>query len=142
MSINLFSLALYLDRIAVVVIPNFTQYFVAPLVSWLWTSNALHCHIPQDTDNIIIPSLFVILLKIIPMNITVISVRKKEIQSISSTTVQIAVILLISIVFWGNTQIACFELLTHLSVTHTPLFLLRKLKTILNVTVVVIFAKS
>ena len=99
MSIDLFSLALNLTRIAVVVIPKFTQYFVAPLVSLLWTSNALHCHIPQDTDNMIIPSLSVILLKMIPMNITVISVKKKGIQSIGSTTVQIAVILLIPIVF-------------------------------------------
>ena len=52
-----------------------------------------------------IPSLYVIILKMTLMSITVTSVKKNEILSNASTTVNIAVILLISNVFLGKTQI-------------------------------------
>ena len=51
----------------------------------------------------IIPSLFIILLKMTPMNIVVISVKKNEMQSISPTIVKIVVILHIPNVFLGKT---------------------------------------
>jgi hypothetical protein len=89
-----------------------------------------------------IPSLSVILLKMTLVNTTVISVKKNETQSIGSTTVKIAVILLIPNVFLENTQIASLEVLTHFTVTHTPLLLLRKLKTTLYVADAVVLAKS
>ena len=87
MSIDLFSLVLNLDRIAVVVIQIFTQYFVAPPVHLPWTSNVLHYHIPQDMGYMNMPSLSVILLKMTLVNITVIFVKKNESQSIGFTIV-------------------------------------------------------
>ena len=89
-----------------------------------------------------IPSLSVILLKMTPVNIIVIYVKKNESQSIVSTIVQIAIILHIPNVLLGNIQISSFEVHTNLTVTHTPLLSLRKPKTTLNVTIVVILAQS
>ena len=51
------------------------------------------------------PSLYVIIQKMTLVSITVTSVKKNEIPSNGSTTVKIAVILLISNVFLGKTQI-------------------------------------
>ena len=76
------------------------------------------------------------------VNIIVIYVKKNETQRSSSTIVQIAVTLLIMNVFLGNPQIASLEVFTHLTVTHTLSFSLRKLKTTLNVTIAGILAKS
>ena len=76
------------------------------------------------------------------MNIIVIYVKKKETQSIGFTTVRIAVILLIQNVLLENTQIISLEVLTHLTVTHTLLLSLRKLRTALDVTNVMILVKS
>ena len=87
-------------------------------------------------------SLSVILLKMTPVNIIVIYVKKNESQSIVSTTVQIAIILHIPNVLLGNIQISSLEVHTNLTVTHTPLLSLRKLKITLNVTNVVILAQS
>ena len=139
---DLFSLVVNLLRIAVVVILELTQYSVVPLVHLLWTSNVLHYHILQDTNNMSIPSLSVIKLKITLVNIIVIFVKKNETQRIGFTTVRIAVILLIQNVLLGNTQITSLEELTNLTVTHTLLLSLRKLKTTLNVTNVMILVKS
>ena len=66
-----------------------------------------------------IPSLFVILPKMTPMNITVTFVKKNEIPSNGSTTVQNVVFLFIPNVLLGTTQISkethkiatCFEML-------------------------------
>ena len=87
MSIDFFSLMLHLDRNAVVVILKFTQYSVVPLVNLLWTSNVLHYHKLQGTNNMSIPSLSVILLKMTPVNIIVISMKMNETQNIGSTIV-------------------------------------------------------
>ena len=106
MHTDLLSLALDLKRIAVVVIQTFPQYFVAPLVHLLWTSNVLHYQLPQVIENINISLLFVILLKMTPMNIIVIFVKKNESESIGSTIVQIVVILLIPNVFLENPQMS------------------------------------
>ena len=76
------------------------------------------------------------------MNIIVTSVKKSVTQSIGSITVKIALILLIPIVFLGNTQIFGLEILTHLAFILTHLLSLRKLRTVLNVTSVVILAKT
>jgi hypothetical protein len=92
-------------------------------------------------DNMSIPSLSNILLKMTLENITVTFVRRNETKNLGSTIVQIVVILLIPNVFLGNIQITSLEVLTHLTVTHTPLLSLRKLKTTLNVTIAVL-AKS
>ena len=73
-----------------------------PLVDLHWTSNVLHYHLLQGMNNMSIPSFFVILLKITLVNTTVISVKKNETRIIGSTTVQIAVILLIPNVFLGK----------------------------------------
>uniref|UniRef100_A0A2N9GZ36 DC1 domain-containing protein n=1 Tax=Fagus sylvatica TaxID=28930 RepID=A0A2N9GZ36_FAGSY len=53
-------------------------YFVVPLVDLHWTSNVLHYHLLQGTNNMSIPSFFVILLKITLVNTTVISVKKER----------------------------------------------------------------
>jgi hypothetical protein len=128
MTTNLFSLAYNLNIIAVVVVLKFPQYSVVPLVTLLWTLNALHYHIPQVTNNMSIPSLSVILLKMTLVNTTAISVKKNETQSIGSTTVKIAVILLIPNVFLGNTQIASLEVLTHLTCHPHPLTFIEETK--------------
>jgi len=47
----------------------------------------LHYHILQGTNNMSIPSLYVILLKMTLVNTIVISVKKNETQSIGSTIV-------------------------------------------------------
>ena len=131
----------HINRIVVVVILKVTKYSVVPLVNSHWTSNALHYHIPQGTNNMNILSLSLIWLKMILVNITVIFVKKNETQSIGSTTVKIAVILLMLYVFLVNTQkCQLWRVLTHLIVTHTSLLSLRKLKTALNVTNVAILA--
>ena len=139
---DLFSLGLNLLRIVVVVILELIQYSVVPLVHLLWTSDVLHYHILQDTNNMSIPLLSVIELKITLVNIIVIYVKKNETQSIGFTIVRVAVILLIQNVSLGNTQITSLEVLTHLTVTHTLLLSLRKLKTTLDVTNVMILVKS
>ena len=104
MSTNLFSLAYNLNIIAVVVVLKFPQFSVVPLVTLLWTLNALHYHIPQVTNNMSIPSLSVILLKMTLVNTIAIYVKKNETQSIGSTTVKIVVILLIPNVFLEMNQ--------------------------------------
>ena len=76
------------------------------------------------------------------VNIIVIYVKRNETQNIGSTTVQIVVILLIQNVFLATIQILSLEVPTHFIVTHTPLLSLRKLKTILLVTNVVIPVKN
>ena len=68
------------------------------------------------------------------VNIIVIYVKKKKTQNNGSTTVHIVVILFIWNVFLGNIQILNLEFLTHLTITHTPLLLFRKLKTTKHVT--------
>ena len=65
----------------------------------------LHYHKPHGTTNMSIPSHSVILLKMTPMNITVIFVKKNEIPGNGFTTVKIAVILLIPIVLLEENQI-------------------------------------
>ena len=139
---HLFSLVLNLLRIAVVVILELTQYSIVPLVHLLWTSDVLHYHILQDTNNMSILSLSVMELKITLVNIIVIYVKKNETQSIGFTTVRIAVILLIQNVLLENTQITSLEVLTNLIVTHTLFLSLRKLRTTLDVTNVMILVKS
>ena len=119
-----------------------TQYSVVPFVNLLWTSNALHYHKPQGINNVSIPSLSVILLNMTPENIIVISMKKNETQSSGSTTVQNEIILYIPNVFLGSTQISSLEMHTNLTGIHIPLLSLRKLKTSLNVSIVVILAWS
>ena len=82
------------------------EYFVVPLVILFLTSNALHYHKPHGTTNMNIPSTSVILLKMTPVSITVISVKKNEIPSNGSTTVQSAAFLLIVIVFLVKIQMS------------------------------------
>ena len=67
----------------------------------------------QGTKNISIPSLSVIFLKMTQVNIIVIYVKKNETQSIGSTVVNIAIIVLILNVFLGNTQIVSLEVTIH-----------------------------
>ena len=86
--------------------------------------------------------LSVIELRITLVNIIVIYVKKNETQSIGFTTVRIAVILLIQNVLLENTQITSLEVLTNLTVTHTLFLSLRKLRTTLDVTNVMILVKS
>ena len=121
---------------------KFPQYFIVPLANLLWTSNVLHYHKPQDTNNMSIPSLSIILLKITPVNIIVISVSKNATQSIGSTIVQIVTILYIPNVFLRNTQISSLKMHIDYTATHIPLLSLWKLKTSLNVPIVVILAQS
>ncbi len=110
-----------INRVAVVVVVKNSVYSVVPLVNLHWTSNALHYHLPQGTSNMSISSLCIVLLKMTLENIIAIYVKKNETQSIGSTTVKIATILLISNVFWGNTQIASLEVFTNLHGTHMTL---------------------
>ena len=63
MSTDLFSLAQHMNKNAVVVIMKDTKYSVVPLVNLHWTLNALHYHYLQGTNNMIISSTSVILLK-------------------------------------------------------------------------------
>ena len=77
-----------------------------------------------------------------PVNIIVIYVKKNTIQSIGSTIVQIPIILYIPNIFLEITQIWSLEVHMNFPFTHTPLLSLRKLKTTLNVTFVVILAQS
>jgi hypothetical protein len=142
MSTDLFSLAHHIYRNAVVVIMKDTKYSVVPLVNLHWTLNALHYHFLQGTNNTIIPSSSVILLKMTLVNITVISVKKNETHNIGITIVQNAIILLIQNAFLENTQITNLEVFTLLTVTNTPLLSLRKLKTVLHVTNAMNLAKS
>ena len=94
-----------MDKSVVYVVLNNTKYFIVPLVNLSQTSNVLHYHKPHGTTNMSIPLLSVILLKMTPMNITVIFVKKNKIPSNGSTTMKIAVILLIPIVLLGKYQI-------------------------------------
>ena len=125
-----------------VVMLKLTQYSVVPFANLLWTSNVLHYHKPQGINNVSIPSLSVILLNMTPENIIVISVKKNKTQSIGCTTVQNEIILYIPNVFLGSTQISSLEMHTNLTGIHIPLLSLRKLKTSLNVSIVVILAWS
>ena len=59
-------------------------------------------------------SLYVMLMKMNPMNITVTSMKKNKIPSNGSTIVQIVVILLISNVLLGKTQIGRNRYISHL----------------------------
>ena len=106
MSIDFFSQAWNLNIIAVVVILKFSQYSIVPLVNLLWTLDVLHYHKPQGTNNMSILLLSFILLKMTPVNIIVIFVKKNATQSIGSTIVQIAIILYIPNVFLGKIQFA------------------------------------
>ena len=72
----------------------------------------LHYHKPHGPNNMNIPSLCVILLKMIPVNIIVTFVKKNEIPNNGSTTVQNVVFLFIPNVLLGTTQIS-YE-------THSP----------------------
>ena len=95
-----------MNKSVVVVILKCLEYFIAPLVNLFLTSNALHYHKPHGTTNMNIPSLSVLLLKMTPLNITVISVKQNEIPSNGSTTVQSVAFLLIVIVFLGKIQMS------------------------------------
>jgi hypothetical protein len=124
----------HICRHAMVVILKVTMYSVVPLVDLHWTSDALHYHLLQGTNNMSIPSLFVILLKMTVVNTTVISVKKNETRNIGSITVQIAVFLLIPNVFLGNTQMSrnkimaiCLKVLTFDCHPH-PLTLIEETK--------------
>ena len=112
-STNLSSLGQHINKIALVVILKVTKYFVVLFVNLISTSIVLCYHIPQGTNNISIPSLFIMLLKMTLMNIIVISMKKNEIQILG------------------------LDMLTQLIFTHNPLLSLRKLKM-----VVVILAVS
>ena len=95
-----------MNKSVVVVILKCLEYFIVPLVNLFLTSNALHYHKPHGTTNMNIFSLSVILLKITPMNITMISVKKNEILSNGFTTIRIAIFLLIATVFLGTHQMS------------------------------------
>ena len=94
-----------LDKSVVYAVLNNIKYSVVPLVNQFQTSNVLHYHKLHGTTNMSIPSLYVILLKMTPINIIVIFVKKNEIPNNGSTTMKIAVILLIPIVLLGENQI-------------------------------------
>ena len=95
-----------MNKSVVVVILKCLEYFIAPLVNLFLTSNALHYHKPHGTTNMNIPSLSVLLLKMTPVNITVISVKKNKILSNGFTIVRIAIFLLITVVFLGTHQMS------------------------------------
>ena len=106
-----------LTRVAIVVVMKEIQYSVVPLVNLHLTLNVRHYHKQQCTNNMSIPLLSVIQLKMTLVNINVIFVKKNETQTIGSTTVQIVLILHIPNVFLGNIQIRSKEALKHLIVT-------------------------
>uniref|UniRef100_A0A7N2L667 Uncharacterized protein n=1 Tax=Quercus lobata TaxID=97700 RepID=A0A7N2L667_QUELO len=141
-STNFSSPSQAMNRVVAVVVLKFTLYSVVPLVNLHLTLNVLHYHKPQGTNNTSTPSILVIQLKMILVNITIISVKKKETQTIGSTTVQIALIPHIPNIFSGNIQIGSNETLKYLIVTDNPFLSLRKLKVTLHVTNVVFLAKS
>ena len=120
-STNFSSPSQAIDKVAVFVVLKNTVFSVVPLVNSHWTSNALHYHLPQGTNNMSIPSLCIVLVKMILENITAISAKKNKTQSIGFTIMKIAIILLISNVFLGNTLIAVLEVFTNFPSTHTTL---------------------
>ena len=85
----------------VFVIPKDT-YFAVLIVHLLWTLNVPHYQVVQGMNNMSIPLLSNTLLKMTLKNIIVIFVRKNDIQNIGFITVQIVVILLILIAFFGK----------------------------------------
>ena len=89
-SINLFYRGHPSMRSAVVVIiMQKEEYLGVLIVNSLWMSYVLHCCTSWSTDSLNSPSNYVIKLKMVQMvNITVIFVKKNEIQSIGSTTVK------------------------------------------------------
>ena len=74
-------------RVAVVVVMKEILYSVVPLVNLHLTLNVRHYHKQQCTNNMSIPLLLVIQLKMTLVNINVIFVKKNETQTIGSTTV-------------------------------------------------------
>ena len=94
-----------LDRVAIVMVIEEIQYSVVPLVNLHLTLNVRDYHRPQGTNNMSIPLLSIIQLKMTLVNIIVISVKKNETQTIGSTIVQITLILHVLNVFLENIQI-------------------------------------
>ena len=82
------------------------MYSVVPFVNLFYNLNVLLYHKLHGTTNMNIPSTSVILLKMTPVNITVISVKKNEIPNNGSTTAQSAAFLLIVTVFLGKIQMS------------------------------------
>ncbi|KAK7855095.1 hypothetical protein CFP56_029732 [Quercus suber] len=83
-----------MHKSVVFVVLKDTKYTAVP-----HTSNVLHYLKLHGTTNMSIPSLYVILPKMTLVSILMTSVKKKEIPSNGSTTVKIAVILLIPNLF-------------------------------------------
>ena len=94
-----------LDRVAIVMVIEEIQYSVVPLVNLHSTLNVRDYHKPQGTNNMSIPSLSIIQLKMTLVNIIMISVKKNETQTIGSTIVQITLMLHVLNVFLENIQI-------------------------------------
>ena len=76
-----------LNRVAIIVVIEEIEYFVVQVVNLHLTINARHYHKPQGTNNMSIPSLSVMQLKMTLVNIIVIFVKKNETQSIGYTIV-------------------------------------------------------
>ena len=76
-----------LHRVAVVVVIEDIEYSVVLVVNLHLTLNVRHYHKLQGTNNMSIPSLSVMQLKMTLVNIIVISVKKNETQTIGFTTV-------------------------------------------------------
>ena len=74
-----------LNRVTVVVVIEDIKYSVVLVVNLHLTLNVRHYHKPQGTNNMSIPSLSVMQLKMTLVNIIVISVKMNEIQNIGST---------------------------------------------------------
>ena len=149
MSTNLSSPAQLIYKLALLVVVKETMYSDVPLVNLHWTLNAQHYHFLQCTKNMSIHSLSAILLKITPVNIIVIYVKMNETKSIGSITVKNVAILLIPNVFLEYPQISSnthngnlFRVAYIFNYHPHSIRSLRKLKTTLNVTVVVILVKS
>ncbi|KAL0010093.1 hypothetical protein SO802_005201 [Lithocarpus litseifolius] len=106
MSTNLSSPAQEIYKVALLVVLDETMYSGVPLVNLHWTFNAQHYHFLQCTKIMSIHSLSAILLKMTPVNIIVIYVKKDETKIIGSTTVQNVAILFIPNVFLEDPQIS------------------------------------
>ena len=149
MSTNLSSSAQLIYKVALLVVVKETMYSGVPLVNLHWTLNAQHYHFLQCTKNMSIHSLSAILLKMTPVNIIVIYVKENETKIIGSITVKNVAILFISNVFLEDPQISSntynnnlFRVAYIFDYHPHSILSLRKLKTTLNVTVVVILVKS
>ena len=149
MSTNLSSPAQLIYKLALLVVVKETMYSDVPLVNLHWTLNAQHYHFLQCTKNMSIHSLSAILLKMTPVNIIVIYVKENETKIIGSITVKNVAILFISNVFLEDPQISSntynnnlFRVAYIFDYHPHSILSLRKLKTTLNVTVVVILVKS